>query len=209
MRTRCFLPLLALFAAARLHAAVPVDVSAYKSYCGVDVETQGDMLHVAWNNKQSAIDFDLNEAAPLIRSISAGGGEVLRHLDPFLSLTVGSRENPPGRPPTMSVWNVFFDNPPKRPYQTFVRSFTKRQFTVSSDGNRAMVRVGEINAGSFRGAWSFTFFADSPLVKMEAVVSTEEDLRAYVFDLGLVGQECRMEDRSRGLTPIRSASPAP
>lgn len=188
MRTRIFLLLITFVFAARLPAAVPADVAAYKSYCGVGIETKGDVLQVVWNNKQSTIEFDLNETAPLIRSLKADKEETLRHLDPFLSLTVGSRENPPGRPPAMSVWNVFFDNPPRRPYQTFVRTFAKRQFTVTSEGDRAMVRVGEITAGSFRGAWCFTFFADCPLVKMEAVVSTEEDLRAYVFDLGLVGE---------------------
>jgi hypothetical protein len=188
MSARRLLSLLAFLTAADGFAAVPVDLTDYRPACGVSVETKGDLLQVVWNDKQCALEFDLHETAPLIRSLKAGDADILRHLDPFLSLTVGSRENPLGRPPTMSVWNVFFDNPPRRPYQTFVRTFVKRQLTVSSEGNRATVRVGEVNAGSFRGAWSFTFFADSPLVKMEAVMTTEEDLRAYVFDLGMVGE---------------------
>jgi hypothetical protein len=190
MTLRC-LPLhIALIISLRAMAApVPVDMSAYKPDCGVTVKPAGNVLLVSWNKDNLVLDFSLEETEPLIRSLAAGKAQTLKSLDPFLSMTVGSREAPKGRPPEMSVWNVFFDNPPRRPHQTFVGTFKKKKFTVASEGNRATVRVDEATCGSFRGAWSFTFFADSPLVLMEAVMSTTEDLRAYVFDLGLVGSD--------------------
>lgn len=188
MRTRLSLPLLmATLLVTRLSAAVPVDMSAYKPESGVNIAVDGDVLRVMW--EENTLEFDLREEAPLIRSLSSSGASVIKNLDPFLSLTVGSRENPPGRPPTMSVWNVFFDNPPRRPYQTFVRSFMKKKVKVLSEGNHVSVHIGDVTAGSFHGEWCFTFIKDCPLVKMEAVMSTEEDLRAYVFDLGIVGSD--------------------
>jgi hypothetical protein len=178
---------LVLLPAACVHAVVPVDMSHYKQVGAVNIAVDGDLLRVRW--EENTIEFDLNEQAPLIRSLSSSGAPVVRNLDPFLSLTVGSREAPSGRPPQMSPWNTFFDNPWKRPHGTFVRSFTKMQMTVTSQGQRATVRIGELTAGSFHGEWSFTFMKDCPLVKMEAIVSTEENMRAYVFDFGLVGSD--------------------
>lgn len=188
MRILRFLSLPVLLATAQLRAAIPVDLSDYQPECGVSVEAKDELLRIKWNAGRSTLDFDLGEATPLIRSLAVEEGEVLRRLDPFLSLTVGSREAPAGRPPLMSVWNVFFDNPWKRPHETFTSTFTKKNVTVASVGKRAVVSIGDVTAGSFRGVWSFTFFADCPLVQMEAVVSTAEDLRAYVYDLGLVGK---------------------
>ncbi|OAI56558.1 hypothetical protein AYO49_00730 [Verrucomicrobiaceae bacterium SCGC AG-212-N21] len=182
------LPLLLFIAWQAQAALIPVETSAYKPECGVQAQVAGNVLVVAWNKGNCVLDFSLEDGEPLIRSLAAGKEPLLHSLDPLLSLTVGSRESPSGRPPGMSVWNVFFDNPPKRPYETHLAQFSKKSATVTSQGNRATVRIGEVTCGSFRGDWSFTFYADAPLVQMEAVVSTDVDLRAYVFDLGLVGE---------------------
>ena len=46
------------------------------------------------------------------------GSPMLENADPVTFLLVGSRQAPAGRPPEMSVFNVFFDTPADRPFQS-------------------------------------------------------------------------------------------
>lgn len=167
---------------AALAGFVP-DLARYTPDCGVKVTVQGEQIHVAVPARDPVI-FDLAGYKPLIASL----GGVLKNLDPFVSMTIGTREAPEGRPPAMSIWNTFFDNPHKRPNETHVGILLKSRATVSSKGKSATVSIGVLTVGNFSGEMCFTFFENSPLVKMEAVVGTTEDKRAYVFDLGLVGE---------------------
>ena len=63
---------------------------------------------------------------PLVETLGVSGspaGEVvalLKGVDPVTFLTVGSRVSPPGRPPGMSVDNVFFDRPEHDQSQSFI-----------------------------------------------------------------------------------------
>jgi hypothetical protein len=109
-------------------------------------------------------------------------------IEPVTFLTVGTREAPSGHPPTMSVWNVFFDKPAKRPFQTHVSSLEVKQVRVTSEGRRATVAMGDLTIGPFSGELQFTFYASSRLVHVEAVVSTPEDQHAILYDAGLTGE---------------------
>ena len=51
----------------------------------------------------------------------------------------------------MSVFNVFFDNPARRPHQTYASKFEGKTFRVIGEGGRASVGVGPISIGPFRG----------------------------------------------------------
>ena len=84
---------------------------------------------------------------------------------------------------------AFFDNPPQRPHQTHPVVLGKRRAVVSRDGARTTVSVAEVSAASFRGDLRFTFYPDSPLIRAEAVVSTQEDGRAIVYDAGFAGAD--------------------
>ena len=53
-------------------------------------------------------------------------------------------------------------------------------------GARTIVRIGDVTAGSFRGALEVSVFRHAPLIFVETVVSTEEDGRAILYDAGLV-----------------------
>jgi hypothetical protein len=49
------------------------------------------------------------------------------------------------------------------------------------------VSIGDLTIGAFLGEWQFTFYTTSRLVHVEAVVSTQEDRRAILYDAGLLG----------------------
>ncbi len=167
-------------------AAIQPDLSGYSDRCGIQVTAGDGKLFVAWpagDGSQESMAFDLRDGSPLISKL----GGSLAGIDPLVSITAGTRQAPSGRPKEMSIWNTFFDNPHKRPHQAHLGALVKKRASAASEGRRATVTVGDVAAGPFRGEFCFTFFAGSPLVKMEAVMSTDADRTAFVFDLGLVG----------------------
>ncbi|AMV40055.1 hypothetical protein [Planctomyces sp. SH-PL62] len=157
---------------------------------GVQVDEAEGLVRVTWTispDESGSAVFSLDPEKPLIESLGvATDGEaakpVATGLNPVTFLTVGSRDlkNPAG-------WVAFFDNPPKRPHQTFPIVLGKRRAIVSRDGARTTVSVAEAAAGSFRGDVRFTFHRNSPLIQAETVVATEEDGRAIVYDTGFAG----------------------
>jgi hypothetical protein len=176
---------------------VPVDVSRYSALCGVEVRSEGNRVTVAWPMADAEFGratLNLNSGKPLIESLgiansATGKAEPLLHdIEPVTFLTVGTREAPTGRPPTMSVWNVFFDKPAKRPFSTHVSRLELKHVRVTSEGQRATVAVGDLRLGPFSGELQFTFYPTSRLVHVEAVVSTPEDRRAILYDSGLTGE---------------------
>jgi hypothetical protein len=135
--------------------------------------------------------LDLRPEAPLICAlgIAARPGSVpqplVREADPSTFLIVGSRQNPPGRPPEMSVFNVFFDTPANRPFQSFEAKLTKTRVRVASQGIRATVAIGDVAVGPFVGELQFTVCRGVPLVHVETVIRTHDDRRAILYDAGL------------------------
>ena len=176
---------------------VSVDLSGYSPMCGVQVRAQADRLEISWPMgpaEQGRASFSLTPGKPLIENLAIakdaiGATEPLLHgVDPVTFLTVGTREAPSGRPPTMSVWNVFFDKPAKRPFQTYTSHLDLKRARVTSEGQRATVTVGDLAAGPFSGEWEFTFYPTSRLIHVEAVMQTQEDRRAILYDAGLAGE---------------------
>ena len=106
---------------------------------------------------------------------------MLRGLNPVFLLTIGERDltNPAG-------WVAFFDNPPLRPHRTFLATLGKRTVAVTGGEARMTLSLAEITAGSFHGDVRFTFYRNSPLVRVEAVVTTEEQGRAIFTSTGEV-----------------------
>src|SRR5262249_28608300 len=106
-----------------------VDLSGYRPDSGVTVRRQGNRLILGWpmeHQETGELIFDLRPGRPLIRSLGVVSRfvEPVHYLlvgaDPSAFLRVGSREAPGGRPPDMSVFNVFFDTPASRPFQSYV-----------------------------------------------------------------------------------------
>lgn len=186
---------LALFADAAAPAPA-VDLAGYTSACGVEVRHADERLRVGWRISDwewGRVVLHLTPGEPLFETLglatSASGATVpiLQNVTPVTFLTVGERRAPGGRPPTMSVFNVFFDKPASRPHQTFRARLDLQRVRVTSQGRRAMVALGEVTAGGFKGEICLTFYDRSRLVQVETVLATEEANRAILYDAGLVG----------------------
>jgi hypothetical protein len=236
---------LALFAAAVVWlflgnpdaaADLTVDLAGYNSRCGVKVGVgaagDGSPITVEWPIVEDADDvgrlvLDPRPGKPLFSSLAiAPGGSgtgtaaitLLEAVDPVTFVTVGSRESPAGRPPEMSVFNVFFDSPAERPHQSYRSELKVERARVISEGRHATVILGPLKVGPFHGDLHVSVYRGCRLVHVEAVVSTSEERRAYLYDAGLVadspswdrlvwmdldgqlqGEKVRPEDRDRPL----------
>ncbi len=185
------------FVALAARAQPQVDLTGYSADSGVAVRTNAEFLEIAWpmeRGEAGRMQLSLRPGEPLIQmlgcasSTSAIATPVLINLRPVFFMTVGTRVAPPGRPPEMSKWNTFFDNPSKRPRQDFASKLDLNRVSVSSEGRRATVSIGDLSIGNFHGDLQFTVYPGARLVQCEAVVSTDEDDRAYIYDAGLVGE---------------------
>ena len=135
--------------------------------------------------------LDFQAGHPLIRMIGihtqpqVPPQPFLENADPVTYLLVGSRAAPAGRPPGMSAFNVFFDAPAKRPFQTYRSSLDLKHLRVTSKGHRATVAIGDLTIGPFTGELQLTVYDGSRLIHMETVIRTREDRRAILYDTGL------------------------
>src|SRR5262245_30187962 len=152
------------------------------------VEQTGTQLLVKWpisSEESGTAVFSLDETKPLLESlgIAAKGRPsivIMKALNPVTLLTVGSRDskNPQG-------WGAFFDNTPRRPYETHLVGLGKRRAQTTHYGTRTTVSLAEASAGGFHGDVRFTFYRNSPLLHVEMVMTTQEDWRAIIYDTGL------------------------
>src|SRR5262245_34618977 len=138
---------------ARGAQGVALDLSHYSPTCGVEVRHDTNRLTIGWpmgDGEFGRISLSFQSGERLIESIGiaanakAAPQQLLKAVDPVTFLTVGTREAPSGRPPDMPVWNVFFDSPAKRPYQTYRSSFDLKRARVTSEGRRATVALGDL-----------------------------------------------------------------
>src|SRR5271166_866132 len=115
---------------------VAVDLAGYDPACGVVVQRDQERLTVRWpleNGEVGQIELDLRDGKPLFENIAiaAKDGEsfrpVLQGVDPVTFVVVGERRAPMGRPPEMSLFNVFFDSPAIRPFQAHDSHFDLKQ----------------------------------------------------------------------------------
>jgi hypothetical protein len=180
--------------------AIPVDLSAYRADCGITVSKEVDQLVLKWPMERDGpevaeVVLDLRARHPLFRSLSvvprtgAASRALIANADPVTFLLVGSRESPPGRPPETSVFNVFFDTPANRPFQSYRSKLELKYARVASQGRRTTVSIGALAIGPFSGELQLTVYRGSRLVQLEAVVHTQEDRRAILYDTGLLLSE--------------------
>src|SRR5437667_1417012 len=163
-------------------------INTFAADLGVALEQSDTQLRVTWpiSGEESGVDvFSLDETKPLIESLGiAAKGQasivVMKALTPVTLLTVGSRDskNPQG-------WGAFFDNTPRRPYETYLVALGKRRVQTTNTGTRTTVSLAAAAAGGFRGDVRFTFYRNSPLIHVETVMTTQEDWRAIIYDAGL------------------------
>jgi hypothetical protein len=163
-----------------------VDLSAYRPESGIQVRSVQGRLHVAWpieGEERGQLVLRLTDGQPLFEELSIARADrvarLVQQADPAFFLTVGSRDL------SQQGWSVFFDNPPRRPHETFPLVLQRRAVRVTSQGPRCTIALDGVSAGSFRGELRLTVYSGSPLVHVQAAVSTPEDSRAILYDAGL------------------------
>lgn len=181
--------LLVLALSPRAAADVAVDLSGHKAASGVTLEKQGTRLQVRWpmaEKEYGVLVLRLEPKQALIDELGiapTGDGKatsLLRQVDPATFLTVGSRDL------SKQGWDVFFDNPPRRPHESFRAVLDPKQVRVESAGRRSTVILDGLSAGPFRGDLRFTVYPHCRLVHVQAVLSTDKDACAILYDAGLV-----------------------
>jgi len=175
-----------------LAALMPGCCCAFAAESGVVLEQSQTQLRVTWPvsaEENGVAVFSFDEKKPLIESLGVavkGGAPVVivQALNPVTLLTVGSRDskNPQG-------WGAFFDNTPRRHYETYVMTLGQRRVQTTNRGTRTTISLAEAKAGSFHGDVRFTFYRNSPLIHVETVLTTQEDWRAIIYDTGLTSAE--------------------
>src|SRR6266436_2656997 len=133
-----------LIASAAAAAETAIDLSDYRSDCDVRVQGWDGHLKVTWpagEGEMSEVTLDLSGERPLIEKMAArkDGAEaavILTGVDPVWFLTVGERRAADEKGPDQQ-WEVFFDNPAKRPHATFASKLAFKSAKVSGSGKRA------------------------------------------------------------------------
>ena len=160
------------------------------------VYEEGGRMMIAWPTapgESGRVVLDLAEGRALFDRVEIVVDapnptmNLLEKVDPAAFVVVGSRVNPPPIPPEMSVFNVFFDSPAQRPHQAYRVAWSgPKTARIITQGERASVAIGPIEAGPFRGEWVISVYSGSRLLHVEAVMSTTEAARAINYDAGLV-----------------------
>jgi hypothetical protein len=164
-----------------------VDLSKYDPSCEVRVIASADRLKATWPidaGHQGILDLSLDPSTPLIanlgvRSNDANALTILHDIQPCGVLTVGTRDLKP------AGWIIFFDNPPKRPWQAYPLAIGRENARVVSDHSRTSIVLDGASAGPFTGEFRFTFYPGGRLIRAAAVLSTKRQACAILYDTGL------------------------
>ncbi len=189
MKIKMFFILVA-FAFQPVLAQVKPDLQQFNRNGEAKVTTNSNSFEITWpagDNKLAKVQFDLSPQAPLIKRISVGTSAaqqlVSENLDPAFLLTVGKRDLL-----SQNRWNIFFDKVHHRPHETFPVTLTKSRAAVKTIGSRTVVTIGNVAAARFSGVLEITFYNGSPLFNIAAVMSTQADATAIVYDAGLISR---------------------
>jgi hypothetical protein len=171
---------------------MPVDTDKFNKKNGAKLTIgKNNLLFVKWpagNKEYGQLVISLNKNEPLFKSIrllkGAAVHEIAKEVDPVFWLTIGKRDLI-----SQNGWNIFFDKVPLKPYQSYKIDINKTDAAVSSYGSRTVIRVGELTAAHFKGAIEITLYNGSAMFNIAAVMSTEEDSTAIVYDAGLISKQ--------------------
>jgi hypothetical protein len=170
---------------------VPVDLTRFQKSGEAKILVQNDLLRVRWpvgTGSQGQLVINLKQGQPLFSSIqllkNKTWKELAANLDPAFLLTVGKRDLI-----SQNGWNIFFDKTNKLPSKTYTVELQKKAAAVFSSGSRTVVRISRVEAGTFSGDIEITLYNGSPLLNVAAVVATQVDSTAILYDAGLVSKQ--------------------
>ncbi|HIA48403.1 MAG TPA: hypothetical protein EYN96_10660 [Candidatus Hydrogenedentes bacterium] len=167
--------------------AAPMDLSAYDPACGVSIRHQDETLVVHWKTPEGATELTLNLSGQgaVVSSIAVASGEekpeiILRDADPVTVLTLAERDLK-----KQNGWTIFFDHVDRKPRQSGPLSLTLKGAVVRSMGQRCVIDLDGLEGQGFAGKLRFTLYAGCDLIHVQAVVTTEKDSQALLYDAGL------------------------
>lgn len=201
-----------------LRAQVKVELNNFSRENGATALVKGDVLSVSWpagKGKTGKLNLDLSAQQPIFKSIALQEGsrnhQIAAGLDPAFILTVGKRDLV-----SQNGWNIFFDKVPNKPFRSYNIEFDKRSAAVKSIGARTVISIGSLKAPGFTGTLEITLYNGSPLVNIAAVMVTEIDSTAILYDAGLTSKTAIWEkigwsdvdEQMRSLKPTNNDSAA-
>jgi len=173
-----------------VHAQNFVNTSQYDKKGNTSLAVTGSIISVSWptgNDTYGKLLLDLSKDKPLFKAISGGNKtsliNIANNIDPAFILTVGKRDLV-----SQNGWNIFFDKVPLKPHQSYVVNLLKDSAAVITEGAHTIIRIYNMQAASFRGALEITVYNGSPLVNVAAVLSTDIDSTAILYDAGLISK---------------------
>lgn len=165
-----------------------IDLSSFDKKGAVRASAKDKAIELTWPtgaSEEGRLLLNLESGQPLFQDISlAKRGTVHRvaeGLDPTFILTVGKRDltKPHG-------WDIFFDRTAYLPFEVYPVQLNKKGARVLSKGSRTHIIVSDVSAGEFSGHLEITLYNGSPLMNVAAVMSTERDSVAIIYDAGMV-----------------------
>ncbi|WP_224996279.1 hypothetical protein [Cesiribacter sp. SM1] len=177
-------------------AQIPVEFKGFNKKGAVSAILNDNILTISWpagQTEKAKLLINLEQGQPLFESIQLSQGEgfeeIAAGLDPAFILTIGERDLK-----KRGGWNIFFDETAYKPYKSYTVDLDKRKASVRSQGSRTNIIISEVKAGHFTGSLEITLYNGSPLLNMAAVVATNKDSVAIIYDAGLIGNETSWEE---------------
>lgn len=174
-----------------LKAQELVNLSKFNKRAGVSVQVSDKLIDIKWpagKEGDGRLLLNLENGMPLFKSIGITAGnkfmEIASGLDPEYILTIGKRT----LDPKSGGWDIFFDKVPQKPYKSYRVKFDKRSASISSEGSHTIIKISDVQAASFKGALEITLYNGSPLFNTAAVMASEADSTAILYDAGLVSK---------------------
>jgi hypothetical protein len=185
-------------AMSNLQAQLKVDTKLFNPRSEASLTVNRQQLEITWpagEGQFGKIILDLSAGIPLFRQISIGTKAnpvvVSEQLDPVFLLSIGKRDLL-----SQNGWNIFFDKVPLKPFKMYPITISKSAVAVESQGSRTLVKIGKLTADKFTGHLEVTFYHGSPLFNIAAVMSTDADATAIVYDAGLVNKSQKINKLS-------------
>jgi hypothetical protein len=177
-----------VFSVNPLAAQTTVNLKAFNTKNGVTIKTTGNKIDLSWPisaAEKGRVLLDLDKNSPLFKSIQAtykgAYKEIAANLNPEFILTIGHRDLI-----SQNGWNIFFDRVPTKPFESYKVMMDKKSASVKSEGSRTIVSIGGVSGSTFSGNIEITFYNNTPLFNVAAVMTTRQDSAAILYDAGMV-----------------------
>ena len=154
---------------------------------GTKAATERVVEWPAGGRRTGKLVLSLKKDSSLIRELSVVTRGVVKKVvsdvDPTFLLRVGRRDLI-----SQNGWNIFFDKVPLKGYKSYEVRLEKKRIDVGRSAARTVIAVDGVSAPGFTGRIEITLYHGSLLMNIAAVVTTQQDSTAILYDAGLVSR---------------------